>query len=479
MSIRRRLFLVITLLFGIGFYFLIDFIVDDIEMRYRESTEEPLVDTARVLAAIASSTVVDRKINIPLFRKSFEQVQSQVFSAQIFGLLKTRVDLHVYMTDRIGIVIFDSNNGKDEGIDYSEWRDVLYTLLGEYGARTSLIDKEVDAEDKKMLYIASPIIHDGQLIGVLSVGKPTHSSSQFIKAAQTKLIIGGTVLCLTLIGIGLLLGTWITRPIQKLTNYAKAVGDGKRVKRPVFGSYEMEELAIAFEEMRDALNGKHYVENYVQTLTHEIKSPVSAISGAVEILEQELSSQQRQIFLQNIQQESERIRQIVDNLLLLSSLESRKFIHAADTIIVEEMLNELNSALKPLLQVNNVELIIKSGTDCVLYGESNLIRQALMNVLQNAIDFSQPQTAITLSVTSDNAQIQFEITDQGSGIPEYAIERIFERFYSLKRPQSGRKSSGLGLSLVYEIVTLHQGSVSIENNPNGGTIARLMFPAET
>ena len=129
MSIRRRIFLGIILLFSVGFYFLIDFIVDDIEMRYRESTEEPLVDSARVLAAIASSSVVDGKINIPLFRESFDEVQSQVFSAQVFGLLKSRVDLHVYITNRFGVVIFDSNQGRDEG------QNAHRRAFGRFGAR--------------------------------------------------------------------------------------------------------------------------------------------------------------------------------------------------------------------------------------------------------------------------------------------------------------------------------------------------------
>ena len=282
MSIRRRIFLGIILLFSIGFYFLIDFIADDIELRYRESTEEPLVDTARVLAAIAAIPMADNSINTSLFRDGFNSVQSQKFSAQIFGLLKHNVDLHVYMTDRNGTVIFDSNGGLDEGKDYSQWRDVHLTLRREYGARTSDID---DNEQKKMIYVASPILRNNDLIGVLSVGKPTHSSNQFALAAQKKLVIAGTMTCLIFIGIGLLLGTWVTRPIQKLTDYAKAIRDGKRVKRPALGSNEMEDLGTAFEQMRDALDGKSYVENYVQSLTHEIKSPISAIRGAVELLE--------------------------------------------------------------------------------------------------------------------------------------------------------------------------------------------------
>lgn len=473
MSIRQRIFLGIILLFSVGFYFLIDIIADDIEMRYRESTEEPLVDSARILAALAASSSDNNKINIDLFRNSLEDVQTQTFSAQIFGLEKKQVDLHVYMTNRNGIVIFDSNNAKDEGQDYSDWRDVYLTLRGQYGARASDIDND---PNKKMIYVASPILRDNDIIGVLSVGKPTNSSNQFAQAAENKLIIGGSLACLILIAIALLLGVWVTHPIQKLTLYAKAIGDGKRVKRPDLGSVEMEALGLAFEQMRDALDGKQYVENYVQTLTHEIKSPISAIRGSVELLGESLSTQQKQTLLQNIHQESDRISQVVDNLLLLSSLESRKYISTSDKIAIEELIDEINMALRPLLLVKNLILVIENNSNGYMTGECNLIRLALMNIMQNAIDFSPSGSSIELSITENDSNIAFQVRDYGTGIPDYAHKRIFERFYSLKRPGSGRKSSGLGLSLVQEIVLLHGGEILISSATPTGTRVKIKLP---
>lgn len=474
MSIRRRIILGIVLLLGAGFYFPVSFIVDDIELRYRESTEEPLVDAARVLAAMAATSSRDGKLDIDLFRASFDQVSSQVFSAQIFGLVKNKVDWHVYITDRAGIVVFDSDNGRDEGRDYSRWRDVHRTMRGDYGARTSPMEND---SDRKMLYIAAPILCDGDLMGVLSVGKPTYSADQFTEAAQNKFILGGTLVCLTLIAIGLLLSVWVTRPILRLTDYARAIRDGRRVKRPALGSSEMEELGIAFEQMRDALAGKRYVENYVQTLTHEIKSPLSAISGAVELLGEELGPAQKQTFLRNIRQESGRIGRIVDNLLLLSSLESRKYIDTQKPIGVQNLLDELEKTVTPLLTVKRLALEILGERDCMLQGEPNLIRMALLNVVQNAIDFSPEGDAITVRVERLADGVRFSVLDRGPGIPDYAFGRVFERFYSLKRPGDGRKSSGLGLSLVKEIVALHQGDIRLENRPDGGASARLFFPS--
>ncbi len=473
MSIRGRFFLGISLLVSLGLFFLIDIIKDDIELRYRESTEEPLVDTSRILASIASQSIKAGKIDKTLFRKSFDSVYTERFSAQIFGLLKTHVDLHVYITNQSGIVIFDSDGGQAEGLDYSQWRDVHLTFQGQYGARTSDIEND---PVRKMIYIAAPIKIAEDVIGVLSVGKPTSSSSEFARAAENKLIIGGTVAALILIIFGLLLGTWITQPIQRLTRYANDISQGRKVKRPKLGSHEMETLGQAFEQMRDAIDGKNYVENYVQSLTHEIKSPVSAIQGAAELLQEKLDAQQRDTLLNNIQLETNRIIQIVDSLLLLSSLESRKHISSTELVHLADLIAEVKQSLQAALLIKKITLKIEALDSISIPGEANLIRLALLNILQNAIEFSPLESEITLSIHVEQNQLLFQVTDSGPGIPEYALERVFDRFYSIKRPDSGKKSSGLGLSLVKEIMLLHQGKVYIENLETGGTRVKLFFP---
>ncbi len=476
MNIRGRLFLGIIVLFGSGFYFLITSVADDMEFRYREATEEPLVDTARVLASFAVNSIKDYQFDLGLFRDSFNSAHAQSFNAQVFGLTKTHVDLHVYITDAAGIVLFDSDNGLNEGADYSQWRDVHRTLRGEYGARTSANPKD---PENKIMYIASPILLDGELIGVLSVGKPTVNVNQFTRTTQDKLVEVGIAFCLILIAIGLLLSLWVTRPIHLLINYARTVSAGKRVKCPKLGTGEMAELGQAFEEMRDTLEGRRYVENYLQTLTHEIKSPLFAIQGAAELLDGELTAAKRQDFIDNIRVESDRISRIVEQLLLLSSLESRKHIESIAAIEIDEILAEAIESLKHLLQTKKLHIDVEGLTGCKAFGEAFLIRQVIANLLQNAIEFSPREALITIMVTQEDEQVAIGIQDQGCGIPDYARERIFERFYSLKRPDTGKKSSGLGLSLAKEIMLLHGGSLSVSSANRQGTIATISLPMKT
>jgi two-component system sensor histidine kinase CreC len=109
-------------------------------------------------------------------------------------------------------------------------------------------------------------------------------------------------------------------------------------------------------------------------------------------------------------------------------------------------------------------------------GERFLLRQALANLLQNAIEFTPSGGSIAIRAATGPGGIELAIADTGAGIPEYALPRVFDRFYSLPRPDTGQKSSGLGLSLVREAVRLHGGEVRLAHNPGGGVCATIRLP---
>ncbi len=110
-------------------------------------------------------------------------------------------------------------------------------------------------------------------------------------------------------------------------------------------------------------------------------------------------------------------------------------------------------------------------------GDAFLLQRALTNLLANALDFSPSESIITTRVETQDKQCLISIRDHGQGIPEYALDRIFEKFYSLRRPDSGQKSTGLGLPFVREIAHLHGGEIVLANNPEGGAVASLSLPS--
>ena len=474
MRIRTRLAIAFLILAGAGFYMLIRWTLDDIRPRYFATMEESMVDTANLLAALVENNVRAGESGTDELRAAFTTAHGKTIKAQIYEVTKTGVNTRVYVTDAKGIVLFDSDGGRDEGADYSRWNDVARTLRGGYGARATRTDP--DDWMTEVLYVAAPIMQDDRILGVLTAAKPADSVSQFVKTARTKFTIAGIVVAFAVIARGAITSVWITYPVEALTAYAQDIRDGKRVRPPRLGRSEIGELGKAFEDMRAALEGKQYVKDYVQVLTHELKSPLSAIRGAAELLDEDMPIDQRRHFLANVRAETARIQDLVDRMLELSALENRNQLRDVEDIGITAMLDEIIESLGPSIAAKHLHVQRETPEAITLQGERFLLRQALANLLQNAIDFSEPNGAITVSTSTTGNTAHIAIQDHGPGIPDYAIPRVFDRFYSLRRPDTNRKSSGLGLTLVKEVADLHHGAITVDNGPNGGAVATLELP---
>jgi two-component system sensor histidine kinase CreC len=112
-----------------------------------------------------------------------------------------------------------------------------------------------------------------------------------------------------------------------------------------------------------------------------------------------------------------------------------------------------------------------------LRGDPFLLHQAIANLLQNAIDFSPAGGGILLHAEKAGGNVHLRVEDSGPGIPAYAKEKVFEKFFSLQRPDTGKKGTGLGLTIAREIASLHGGEVRLENLPQGGFRASLILPS--
>lgn len=274
-----------------------------------------------------------------------------------------------------------------------------------------------------------------------------------------------------------LLSLWITSPIRKLRDYSDSVKWGTRERLPRLASGEIKELGDSFEQMRLSLEGKDYIEKYVQTLTHQLKGPLSAISGAAELLQEDLPEEDRRRFVNNIETESRRLHRIVERMLELASLEHRRELRNVETIDLGEMIRDITDELTVTLKKKEIVLVLNLGKGNTLRGERFLIYQAVYNLLQNAVEFTPVQGTITVEIKKHWGRLFLIITDNGAGIPNYAVNKIFKKFYSLQRPDTGKKSSGLGLSLVKEVADLHHGEVTIKpNSPEPGACAILKLP---
>jgi len=471
MPLGVRIFLAYFLFVGLSGWFVLSTVMDEIRPGVRQSTEETLVDTAHLLAVLLREDVREGRLAqgaLPELLKAYGQRQP---GAQIWGVAKNQVNHRIYVTDANGIVLLDSS-GLAVGQDYSRWNDVYLTLQGRYGVRSTREDPE--DPDSSVMYVAAPIVDGERILGVVSVAKPNRTLQPYIERSQRRLGWLGA----GLIGLGLLVGGllswWLSGSLRRLTRYAQAVSEGQRAELPQVRGGELGQLAQAVERMRTELEGKAYVERYVHTLTHELKSPLAAIRGAAELLEAEMPAAQRQRFVANISEEGERLQNLVERLLHLAQVEQRQGLEERVAVPLQAMIDELVHAQMARIEQRQVQVDNQVDASQQLLGERFLLRQALSNLLDNALDFTPPGGLIRFACEADGESLQLHLFNQGAAIPDYALPRLTERFYSLARPATGRKSTGLGLNFVQEVAQLHGASLNIAN-VKGGVEVSLCF----
>ncbi|MGH8053478.1 MAG: two-component system sensor histidine kinase CreC [Stenotrophomonas sp.] len=476
MRLGLKIFLGFFLIVGIAAFFVMRVFVNEVKPGVRQAMESTLVDAANVLAVIAAPDLKAGHIADGSFAAQMATAQRRDPKAMVWRFPKRSVEYRVTVTDAKGIVIYDSR-GQDVGRDNSRWNDVYKTLRGEYGARSS--PETPGDETSTVMHVAAPIYDpaDGRtLIGVLTLSQPNDTIDPFIAASQRAIMARGAWLIGLSALIGLLMTWWLSRGIGSLSRYAKAVSAGEPVPPPRRRRDEIGDLGQALEIMRRKLEGKAYVEQYVQSLTHEMKSPLAAIRGAAELLQEPLPEAERQRFAGNIAQQERRLTETIDQLLRLAEVEQHGWLQKRGEVDLVALCRALVDDASPSLQAARLQLECAMPERALLQGDAFLLRQALSNLLDNAIAFSPEGGRIVLSVQQGDDGWTVSLRDAGPGVPDYAQERVFERFYSLARPRGGQRSSGLGLPFVAEVARLHGGRAQLRNHPDGGAEASLVLP---
>ncbi len=465
MNISVRFFLGYFFVLGLTAWFVLSTVTDEIGPGLRQAREETQVDTAHLLAELAAPDLANGRIADGHFNNALQAVKKQNPGAKIYDILKETVDFRIYITDANGIVVFDSE-GLYMGRDFSQWTDVARVLRGEYGARTSRDNIENAASS--WMYVAAPVFWQGERIGVLSFGKPTVTLTPYVERMTGRIRSSGLTILMISTVVGVLLSIWLIRSIDRLTRYARDVSAGRKASPPAGGGRQFSELARALAVMRERLEGKQYVETYVQNLAHEMKSPLTAIVSASELLDGDMPEAERQRFTTLIQEQANRLYLVIERMLQLAKVEQLQRLEDHQTLDLTDLVGQAIEARRSALQKRKLSVNVKAESAASCRGDTFLLQQAISNLLDNAIDFSPVDGVIDITLEKTSDRLTLKVRDHGEGAPEYALPQIFDRFYSLPHPATERKSTGLGLPFVREVAHLHGGEVCFRNHPEGG-----------
>ena len=411
MRLGIRLLFAFFLINGIAAFFVLRVFMAEIKPSVREVMEDMMVDTANLLAEVASDDLASGQLARDASQSRFAQrvrhYATRPIDAGIWGFSKQSLDFRVYVTDHQGRVLFDSEN-QAVGADYSQWRDVARTLRGEYGARST---REVAGDDTSgVMHVAAPIYVDERIAGVLTVAKPTRTVQRFIDRAERKVFMGGLLLLALSAAVGVGVTLWMVWNVRRLRDYALSVqgpADGERhdpnLPPPTALAVpevpgELGDLARAMDRMRVRLEGRDYIEGYVRALTHELKSPVAAIRGAGELLQDDLPAADRAEFATQVVQQSERLQRLIDRLLELSKLEQRQHAEGSAPVALHDCAAAAIAHTQGRAAQRGVALVL-SGQGHSGPWEAELITLAIGTLLDNAIDFAPAGSTVQVTVT--------------------------------------------------------------------------------
>jgi len=239
---------------------------------------------------------------------------------------------------------------------------------------------------------------------------------------------------------------------------------------------EREETVVILSDITAMKRVERMKKDFVVNVSHELRTPLTAIKGFVDTLEETVDGTNKH-YVEIIKRHTDRLVNIVKDLLTLSELEERETVLALEDVNPEELIRRISLLFEPRMREKglvwkwNIAPNISS-----VKADSFKLEQALINLIDNAIKYTE-RGSVTLSLKNQNGHIVIDVSDTGIGIPEEHLSRIFERFYVVDKSRSKRLGgTGLGLSIVKHIVILHNGTIDVHSTPSHGTTFSICLP---
>lgn len=220
-------------------------------------------------------------------------------------------------------------------------------------------------------------------------------------------------------------------------------------------------------------------KDFVANVSHELKTPITSIKGFAETLLDGAMNDKKSLenFLTIINDESIRLQGLIEELLILSRLEKDEFKLVRSTVNLKQLIDQVLPIIKQSAEKRGISLTVEVTDKASLHADSEKIKQVVINLLTNAINYTPEDGEVQLKVANMEDNIHIQVSDTGIGIQQEAIPRIFERFYRVDKARSRNTGgTGLGLAIVKHIVEVHDGKITVESEPNIGSTFHVFFP---
>ncbi|WP_443112607.1 sensor histidine kinase [Clostridium sp. 'White wine YQ'] len=379
----------------------------------------------------------------------------------------------VQILDTNGKLLMDSMGVKDKNV--IDTSDVKKAAKGDYERWIG----KVSYYDDEVMAISYPLKSSGEIKGVLRYVISLKEVNSSIKGIAIFFItISLIVLAIGAI-ISLILAKGIINPIKELTTVAETMASGDLNIRSLNNSKdEIGKLSATLNYMAEELSKREKLKNdFISSVSHELRTPLTAIKGWVITINGDYSDEEvLKMGLGIIEKETERLSNMVEELLDFSRLISGKIALKKEMISIKDIVDYIGIYMTPRANRDNIEFLVNIEENLPeIWADGDRMKQVFINIIDNAFNFTEPGGRVELSISKEknSSQILIKLKDNGCGIEEDILPKIKEKFVKGK---NSRSQNGIGLSICDEIVSQHGGSLEIYSKLSVGTEVVIKLP---
>lgn len=345
------------------------------------------------------------------------------------------------------------------------------------GSQAIFITLTPSGETNPMRVYSLPVLDNGQVVGWVQAMQSLGSVEDSLQSLLTALLLGGGTLTLLAGFAGYFLASRALTPIDDITYAARHISTedlSARLNLPNTGD-EVSRLAGTFNEMLDRLEtGFKRERQFTSDASHELRTPLTALQAILSVTrERQRSTQEYQQALDDLSDETERMRGLVEDLLRLARGESGASLHPV-SLNLSTLLSDVADSLRPLAVSKGLALTCDLPPALPFDGDMDALIRLFVNLLDNAIKYTE-SGSVSLSARQEKNILRVQVTDTGTGIQPKHLPHIFERFYRVESARSSN-GAGLGLTIAQQIVQAHGGNIAVESTPNVGTTFTVQLP---
>ena len=378
----------------------------------------------------------------------------------------------IYVLNPDKTVINNASNQEQLFTNEDVYEDITKVMEGNVVIKMGLLTQKTD---NNIMYMGKPFVYNGEITGIILLFTPVE---QFAKTIETMLygIVSISIL-ITIIGsiVILLVSKNISRPITQISNYARKIGKGQDVEDlEIVGQDEIANLAKSFNEMKREIKASEEIrKEFVANVSHELRTPLTTIIGFLKgILDGVIRKEEQNKYIQIAYDEANRLKTLTADILDATKLEAGRIMLNKTKFSLSDLLDDVYMEFNQEVKNKGLVLLTEYRKTLILEGDRDRIKQVIINVVSNALKFTQ-KGYIKISAKYANQHMIITVEDTGIGISEEKIPHIFDKFYTANKYGSATGGAGLGLNIAENIVKLHGGKITVQSKINEGTIITI------